>query len=145
MARAQITAVAAVFRGHSGGRGLPEIAVSHNRRRGALACRASRPSLTAASAGKVLTTRAIPTLTTTTSPWRSRPTVIRRPSGAMAVGATTTGSGTTRSMGKSQASLTRARSNRGRCAERGFKSPRACLGTAVIQLCYSAAPEHEFA
>ena len=64
---------------------------------------------------------------------------------AMAVGATTTGSGTTGSMGKSQASLTRARSNRGHCAELGFKSPRACLGTAVIQLCYSPAPEHEFA
>jgi hypothetical protein len=47
--------------------------------------------------------------------------------------------------GQSLASLTRARSNRGRCAERGFKSPRACLGTAVIQLCYSAAPEHEVA
>ena len=30
-------------------------------------------------------------------------------------------------------------------AERGFKSPRARLGTAVIQLCYSAAPERKFA
>ena len=37
-----------------------------------------------------------------------------------AVGATTTGSGTTRSMAKSQASLTPARSRRGRCAEFGF-------------------------
>ena len=43
-----------------------------------------------------------------------------RPFGAMAVGATTTGSGTTRSMAKSQASLTPARSRRGRCAEFGF-------------------------